>query len=357
DSSVGADTVLGGQGADLITFTGTGNAFIDGNLGNDSIVITGGAAAQVMKLSGEDGTDTIDAHAGLGKYNIDGGAGDDSILGSIHADTLSGSDGNDTIQDGGGANVIDGGNGNDQITLTGLHDTANETITGGAGNDIISDGAETTSGVDKIDGGDGNDSINFATSSGASTITGGAGDDTILAGSGADTIDAGSGDDSVSGGAGGDTITGGAGDDVIHGGTGTDVLSGGGGTDEFTFNFGDSPASGPSVLLAGGIASGIDQIRDWTSTDLLHFVNNAAADMAVGTSLNFSETTATDFASAVTSANAHLGAGLYVAVQVGTDVIVFADTNASGTITTADDAVTLVGKTLADITFANFSGT
>jgi hypothetical protein len=72
---------------------------------------------------------------------------------------------------------------------------------------------------------------------------------------------------------------------------------------------------------------------------------------------NYTETTATDFNDAITQANNHLGTGIYVAVQVGADVIVFADTNASGTITAADDAVTLVGKTLADIDFSNIVGT
>ena len=56
-------------------------------------------------------------------------------------------------------------------------------------------------------------------------------------------------------------------------------------------------------------------------------------------------------------ANGHLGnAGKYIAVQVGTDVVVFADTNADHSITGVDDAVTLVGKTLNDIDFSNIVG-
>jgi len=138
------------------------------------------------------------------------------------------------------------------------------------------------------------------------------------------------------------------------------VLVGGGGADKFVFTAGDSSANSAtgSILLAGGIASGPDQIRDWTSADSLHFNSAGPVNMGAGTNLDFSTATATDFASAITAANAHLGAGgLYVAVQVGTDVVVFADTNLDHSITTADDAVTLVGKTLADITFSNFTGT
>ena len=105
-------------------------------------------------------------------------------------------------------------------------------------------------------------------------------------------------------------------------------------------------------------STGIDQIRDWTGgttaapTNFLHF-GAFGAGLAAGTLANYSETTGTDFNDAVAQANSHLGLGLYVAVQVGGDVVVFADTNASGTITTADDAVTLVGKTLSDIDFSN----
>jgi hypothetical protein len=40
----------------------------------------------------------------------------------------------------------------------------------------------------------------------------------------------------------------------------------------------------------------------------------------------------------------------YVVVQVGGDVVVFADT---GALNTADDAVVLVGRTLADISADN----
>src|SRR4051812_1953244 len=44
----------------------------------------------------------------------------------------------------------------------------------------------------------------------------------------------------------------------------------------------------------------------------------------------------------------------FVAVQVGADVVVFADS--AGNNGTADDAITLVGKTLADIQGANIIG-
>ena len=199
--------------------------------------------------------------------------------------------------------------------------------------------------------------------------------DVIFCGAGYDTftgasattvqnnIDAGDGNDNVTGGGGSDTITGGTGNDTIVGGPGSDVLTGGGGNDVFVFHLIDSTAVaiGNSVLGPGGVAAGIDQIRDWSgTTDHLAFFSDTAGTvkMAAGTSLNFGSATATDFTSAVATANSHLGvSGGYVAVQVGTDVVVFADTTLDGHITNADDAVTLVGKTLNDIGSANILGT
>ena len=213
--------------------------------------------------------------------------------------------------------------------------------------------------------GAGNDSITLgnATNTGADTVNTGTGNDTITTGQGNDVINSSDGNDSINSGGGNDTINGGAGDDTIHGGTGTDVLTGGGGGDLFTFNAGDSPATAPSTAGNGFGATGIDQIRDWTGgtaaapTNFLEFLNAAGTTaFAHGTALNFSETTATDFTSAVAQANAHLGTGIYVAVQVGSDVVVFADTNVDHSITAADDAVTLVGKSLTDINFSNIVG-
>ena len=67
--------------------------------------------------------------------------------------------------------------------------------------------------------------------------------------------------------------------------------------------------------------------------------------------------TATDFADAQVLANAAIGTGHYVAVQVGSDVVVFADTDGTAGISGTDDAVTPIGKTLNDITFGNIAGT
>jgi Ca2+-binding RTX toxin-like protein len=143
----------------------------------------------------------------------------------------------------------------------------------------------------------------------------------------------------VSGGAGSETINGGDGNDTISGGHGTDFLRGGNGNDLFTF------ASGDSGVTAGSL----DQILDWQNTDALHFGGLAAA--TDGTT--YIELTASSYDAALTLANTQITAGTveYVVVQVGGDVVVFADT--AGNHGTAEDAVTLVGRTLADISAAN----
>jgi Ca2+-binding RTX toxin-like protein len=206
---------------------------------------------------------------------------------------------------------VEGGAGNDTIVVSG---TGSDTVNGGAGNDNITSGV----GNDLLTGGDGNDTING--SSGNNNVDGGTGNDSITTTTGTDT---------VAGGDGNDTLAAGAGADVITGGLGNDL-----------FNF----ASGDSGTTLGAL----DQIRDWSSTDSLDFTGIGPA-----TGTNYLETTATDYASAKAFADAQISGGIvdYVVVQVGGDLVVFAD-NANNNVA-SDDAVVLVGKTLNDIDFTN----
>lgn len=112
-----------------------------------------------------------------------------------------------------GNDVIDGGNGNDAI----LGLAGDDALNGGNGNDVL-------------DGGGGNDSL-----------TGGNGNDVLYGSVGMDSLTGGNGKDSLDGGAGDDELDGGNGKDTVNGGTGDDVLTGGNGPDQFVFNagFGD----------------------------------------------------------------------------------------------------------------------
>jgi Ca2+-binding RTX toxin-like protein len=323
--------------------------------------------AGTLTILADAGNDSINTgDVGTATANVTAGTGDDTITTGVGNDTVTGGVGNDVITDGGGKNVFALGAAHGTLTING---TGVDTITSSVGGQTIvahgTDTGATSADVVTLSGA-GADHVTLGLlGTGANTVTTGTGSDVIATGGGADNINSGDGNDKIDAGAGNDVINGGAGNDAIHGGHGVDLMTGGGGNDLFTFNVGDSPVSaGASTAGAGLGPTGVDQIRDWTSADGLEFFNAATGTtpLAHGTDLNFSTTTASDFASAITAANAHLGGGIYVAVQVGSDVVVFADNSSTtvGTpdhsITAADDAVTLVGKSLADITFSNFIG-
>jgi Ca2+-binding RTX toxin-like protein len=109
------------------------NLEIRGGNGNDNIVCTGEADDQsflggLIKFNNDP------------KFTIDGGNGNDMIMGSSGNDTIMGGKGNDTILGGDGNDTIHGGKGQD-------------TILGGAGNDKV----YGDQGRDFVDGGEGKD--------------------------------------------------------------------------------------------------------------------------------------------------------------------------------------------------------
>ena len=158
------------------------------------------------------------------------------------------------------------------------------------------------------------------------------GADTLKGGSRPDLIDGGDGADHVAGAGGGDSLVGGAGNDTITGGRGGDLLTGGAGADTF--------------LVSGHVtdsAASVDRITDFThGDDTLGFGRQASLaghDMATGS--------ATSYADAFNQAKAQISSGAadIVAMQVGGDLVVFADSYQHDHL---DGAVVLVGKTLAD---------
>lgn len=209
---------------------------------------------------------------------IDGGDGNDTLLGGSADETLDGGPGADAVTGMGGSDVLDGGDGND--TLGGDSDDqrndvsegGDDVIHGGAGDDrLTGDGASQNAviGHDVLDGGPGADTVyddwyRFDANGGDEdspptvTLDGQANDgrpgenDSVV---GVETIDTGySGsvggvyvgsagpdafhllfaDGSVSAGGGDDVVTGADGADAIDGGAGNDQLSGGFGPDTIT---------------------------------------------------------------------------------------------------------------------------
>jgi len=245
----GNDTILGGAGSDVLaggigddTFIVEGNDAgydrFEGDAGYD--VIQGGAGDDVIRLSNFSGLYTVE--------KIDGGAGVNVVAGTQYSDTIDLS-GTELVNI---AN-IDGGLGNDTI----IGSTGDDTIIGDLGSDVLAGGAgndtflingndsgydrfEGDAGYDVIQGSAGDDVIRVSNFTGIYTvekIDGGLGYDVLAGTQYSDSIDLSNTElvniANIDGGLGNDTITGSAGDDVIIGGTGSDVLAGGSGNDTF----------------------------------------------------------------------------------------------------------------------------
>ncbi|MBS0362192.1 MAG: hypothetical protein JSR98_12495, partial [Proteobacteria bacterium] len=162
----------------------------------------------------------------------------------------------------------------------------------------------------------------------------------LVGSTGADLLTGGALGDGLFGGFGADTLIGGAGDDALQGGPGADVLTGGAGHNLFLIAGDESPAN----------VGQMDTITDWNSGDELTFFRGATP------ASSYVEGTAADFSSAKAFATSQIGSGAveYAAVQVGADVIVFADSFNHNVV---EDAVVLAGRTLNDIDSGNIGTT
>ncbi len=165
------------------------------------------------------------------------------------------------------------------------------------------------------------------------------GHDTLIGGPNGDLLRGFGGNDSIIGGAGDDTLIGTAGHDTIDGGTGHNAITLGGGNDVIIIRQG----------LSNPTTQAFDTITGWGSTDALSFAYgpSGASDIA--------KTTAADYASALTAANALIAAGTdnIVITAVGSDLYVFADSaNDNGV---ADDVVMIKGHVLSDLSVSNFT--
>lgn len=174
---------------------GPGKTVIDAGRGDDNILVNTNADGSVdVFINGEEHNFSAWEAKDL---EIRGGAGNDNIVCTGKADDRVGIFGMKFNND--PHFTLDGGKGNDSI----MGSSGNDVIRGGKGDDIIL-------------GGDGHD-----------TIDGGKGSDLILGGNGNDTIHGGKGDDVIFGDAGNDKVYGDQGRDVVDGGAGKDWVQGG----------------------------------------------------------------------------------------------------------------------------------
>ncbi|HFD81385.1 MAG TPA: hypothetical protein ENK05_13485, partial [Gammaproteobacteria bacterium] len=120
----GRDRILGGAGDDTIRLRGFG-------VGNSIEIIDGGPGDN--RIAGTRGYDTIDLSATIVRNidRIDGGAGNDILIGTPNDDRMIGGPGRD---------LLNGGAGDDTFLIEGT-DTAFDTFNGGEGRDRILGGA------------------------------------------------------------------------------------------------------------------------------------------------------------------------------------------------------------------------
>lgn len=124
----GNDFIDGGDGADTVETNGNGDAEAFTAIANGarvrfdrvspaaSFLDIGGVESLVVNMKGgNDSFSAIGNLAALIALTVDGGSGDDTLLGSNGADVLTGAGGNDILDGNQGADSLVGGSGNDTI--------------------------------------------------------------------------------------------------------------------------------------------------------------------------------------------------------------------------------------------------
>jgi Ca2+-binding RTX toxin-like protein len=281
----GNDTILGGAGDDtLYGFKGADRLVggdeddgLRGGIGNDDLV-GGPGDDNFFAESSKDGADDLDGGSGWdsaeycnrssnlrvsldGKDNdggknegddvapnveeVEGGNGNDQLVGNHQPNTLRGGNGNDVLKGLAGDDGLDDGLGNDQVV-------------GGPGDEWL----DNDPGADSFNLGDGDDTIyNDDTDGAGDVLIGGAGRDAVTyeprsaavfidVTDGSNDGTAGEGDkvsadfESITGGSSDDEIWGSGRAESIYGGNGSDILNGRGGGDDLFGSSGNDQLTG-----------------------------------------------------------------------------------------------------------------
>jgi Ca2+-binding RTX toxin-like protein len=242
-------------------------------------------AHQISHASGNQ-LDNVITCFGRALISVDGGAGDDTLLGGSGMEEFDYTDPSGNY----GHDVVDGGEtGNARFVFGNLgvaFDFRNGTAHGeGPSGDwsiVFTNvgGARSGAGDDLLIAN--NAGLHFVSGAGNDTLRGGRGDDLLYAEEGNDLIRTGGGDDKLIGGTGADVLQGGAGDDDLLGHFGVDVLKGGAGNDHFEWWAGDNDrrVNGGSGKDTLGMSYGPMHL-DLTAIPDSRFVNIENIDMSV----------------------------------------------------------------------------
>ena len=182
--------------------------------------------------AGQDGQVEGEVQGGLGNDSLIGGDKDDILVGGGGADTLIGGDGNDVIRGGGGQDVTDGGDGIDTADFSDIGAPVVANL--GSGLASYAPNPAVTI-VEQLQ--------NFE------NLTGSENRDQLFGDAGNNVLKGLDGHDQLVGGGGADTLQGGDGNDLLRGGGGPDVTDGGDGID--TADFSDIGSAITADLSAG----------------------------------------------------------------------------------------------------------
>ena len=279
----------GASGNDSIQAIGTGNVDIgikrwDATTGIESIDGTG--AVGTVRLLGDNSANTLDFRttALIGaNIVIDGGSGNDTLLGSAGADVLVGGAGDDSMDGGAGADVYRAsGNGSSGFqgydTYADSGTSGNDSVQAiGTGNvDIGIKRWDATTGIESVDGTGAVGTVRLLGDNSANTLDFRT---TTLIGANI-VIDGGSGNDTLLGSAGADVLVGGAGDDSMDGGAGADVYrASGNGSSGFQGydTYADSGTSGNDSVQAIGTGNVDIGIKRWDATTGIESIDGTGA--------------------------------------------------------------------------------
>ena len=244
-----ADTITLGVAGGVLTVNGAPTTLaandnaqiaIEAGGGNDTVDATGLAAANYRDLviNGGEGDDLL--IGGSDNDHLDGDGGDDRLIGFRGGDQVAGDLGNDTMvwNNGDGTDVNDGDAGNDEVEVNGaptLRDQLTVRPSDQPGRVQFNRTNLNQFGIDlsaerlTVNALGGDDSFGPAAPAGLAglvslTVNGGSGPDNLVGGDGADLVNGGDGNDTVIGGAGDDRLVGDRGGDIHVGAEGDDVL-------------------------------------------------------------------------------------------------------------------------------------
>ena len=334
--AAGPDTLIGGAGIDTVDYRdATAGVTVNLATGRGGVAppeagfmaFSFAPAEALEEGGGEEGEeggpgDTSDGDVLSGIENIAGSDYDDLLIGDENANQIDGRAGNDTLIGGGGADTLIGGDGVDTADYSESGAGVTVDLAAGTGfggdaeGDILSE-VENVTGSDFADRLIGDDLDNLLDGrAGNDTLIGGAGADTLLGGEGIDVADysaSGAGvtvDLSAGTGSGGDAdgdilsevenvtgsdfadrligddldnlLDGRAGNDTLIGGAGADTLLGGEGIDVADYS---ASGAGVTVDLSAGTGSGGDADGDLLA-DIENLIGSDHDDLLIGDGLD-----------------------------------------------------------------------